>query len=191
MYTFDDYAEYNVSASYLESGNVAVSNGTITITKSDSEIILDKTVFDYGDSINVATMGAVGITAKIDGNDVTVVDFTIPLSGLNAGTYNLTVTTIPDEDHNPVTATSKITINKVESTLTVDNIEFDKFDYVLYNMGNSSDYHSYIYETALKHPGIIIQHDLVLLHFIWGYYKENKKSLFSSIYERFSIEDFV
>ncbi|WP_407410666.1 hypothetical protein, partial [Methanobrevibacter sp.] len=118
VYTFDDYAEYNVSASYLESGNVAVSNGTITITKADSEITLDKTVFDYGDSINVATMGAVGITAKIDGNDVTVVDFTIPLSGLNAGTYNLAVTTIPDEDHNPVTVNATITINKLQTVLT-------------------------------------------------------------------------
>ena len=117
VYTFEDYAEYNVSASYLGSGNVTVGNGTITITRADSEITLDKTVFDYGDSINVATVGAVGITAKIDGNDVTVVDFTIPLSGLNAGTYNLAVTTIPDEDHNPVTVNATISINKLQTVL--------------------------------------------------------------------------
>ncbi|MGN0666772.1 MAG: glycosyltransferase family 4 protein [Huintestinicola sp.] len=72
-----------------------------------------------------------------------------------------------------------------------DNIDFDSFDYILYNMGNNSDFHSYIYETALEHPGIIIQHDLVLFHFIWGYYKEQKRTLFTSLYKNFSIEEFV
>jgi len=140
VYTFDDYAEYNVSASYLESGNVAVSNGTITITRVDSAITLDKTVFDYGDSINVATVGAVGITAEIDGNNVTVVDFIIPLSGVNAGTYNLTVTTMPDGDHNSVTKIVIITVNKVDSTLTVDDIAFDYNGYGFTNVSFTGAY---------------------------------------------------
>ncbi|MGN0639069.1 MAG: hypothetical protein ACI4J0_11915 [Huintestinicola sp.] len=72
-----------------------------------------------------------------------------------------------------------------------DIVDFDSFDYILYNMGNNAEFHSYIYETALKHPGIIIQHDLVLFHFIWGYYKEQKRTLFTSLYKDFSIEEFV
>ena len=140
VYTFDDYAEYNVSASYLESGNVTVSNGTITITRADSAITLDKTVFDYGDSINVAAVGSVGIAAMIDGNSVTVVDFTIPLSGLNAGTYNLTVTTMPDDDHNSVTKTVIITVNKVDSTLAVDDIVFDYNGYGFTNVSFTGAY---------------------------------------------------
>lgn len=97
---------------------MAVGNATIIITRADSEITFDKLVFDYGDSINVATVGAVGITAKIDGNDVTVVDFTIPLSGLNVGNHTLTVTTIPDDDHNSVTQEVTITVNKLKTELT-------------------------------------------------------------------------
>ena len=125
LHTFDDYSEYNVSASYPESDNVTVSNATIIITRADSEITFNKLIFDYGDSINVSTVGAVGITAKIDANNVTVVDFTIPLSDLNVGNHTLTVTTIPDDDHNPITKEVTITINKIDSTLTVGDIEFD------------------------------------------------------------------
>lgn len=72
-----------------------------------------------------------------------------------------------------------------------DNVDFDSFDHILYNMGNNADFHSYIYEAALEHPGVIIQHDLVIFHFIWGYYKERKRSLFSTLYKSFPIEDFV
>ena len=125
VHTFDSYDVHQVNASYIGLDNVTINNATITITKADSEITFDKLVFDYGDSINVATVGAVGITAKIDGNDVAVIDFTIPLSDLNVGDYTLTVTTKPDEDHNPVTKEVTITVNKVDSTLTVGDIVFD------------------------------------------------------------------
>ena len=125
LHTFDDYGEYNINASYDGLDNVTANEGIITITKTDSTITVNNVVFDYGDSINISTVGAVGITAKIDSNDVTIVDFTIPLSGLNVGNHTLTVTTIPDDDHNPVTKEVNITINKVDSTLTVDDIMFD------------------------------------------------------------------
>ena len=141
VYKFDDYANYTVSASYVGLDNVTVSNATISITREDSEITLDKTVFDYGDSINVATVGAIGITAKIDGGDVEVVNnFTIPLSGLNSGTYNLTVTTKPDGDHNSVTETVIITINKDASTLSVDDIAFDYNAYGFTNVSFTGAY---------------------------------------------------
>jgi len=127
-HTFDDYGEYNVNATYVGLDNVTVNNGTITINKVNSTIALDNIVLDYGGSTNVTvtTTGATGITAKIDGNDVTVINnYDIQVSGLKAGNHTLIVTTIPDNDHNPVTESSKITVNKVESTLTVDDIVFD------------------------------------------------------------------
>ncbi|WP_407409610.1 peptidoglycan-binding protein [Methanobrevibacter sp.] len=127
-HTFDTYGEYNVNATYVGLDNVTVNDGTITINKVNSTISLDNIVLDYGESTNVTitTTGATGITAKIDGNDVTVINnYNIQISGLKAGNHTLTVTTIPDDDHNPVTATSKITVNKVKSTLTVDDIVFD------------------------------------------------------------------
>ena len=135
-YTFADYGEYKVNATYVGLDNVTINNGTITINKVNSTITLDDVTLDYGESKNVTvtTTGATGIKANINGTNVTVINnYTILISDLAAGNYTLTVTTIPDKDHNPVTATSKITINKVESTLTVDNIEFD------YNSEGSCD----------------------------------------------------
>ena len=128
VHTFDAYGEYKVNASYVGLDNVTVNDGTITINKVNSTIILDNIVLDYGETKNVTvtTTGATGITAKIDGNDVTVINnYTIQIPVLDAGTYNLTVTTIPDYDHNPVTKEVNITVNKVNSTLTVSDIIFD------------------------------------------------------------------
>ena len=108
--------------------NVTVNNATITIDKVDSTITLDNITLNYGESKNVTvtTQGATGITANINGTNVTVINnYTIPITDLAAGNYTLTVTTIADGDHNSVTATSKITVNKVASTLTVGNIIFD------------------------------------------------------------------
>ena len=127
-HTFDDYSEYKVNATYVGLDNVTVNNGTITINKVNSTITLDNIVLDYGETKNVTvtTTGATGITAKIDGNNVTVINnYTIQIPVLDAGTYNLTVTTITDDDHNPITKEVNITVNKVNSTLTVGDIVFD------------------------------------------------------------------
>ncbi len=128
VHTFDDYSEYKINASYVGLDNVTVNNATISINKVNSTITLEDVVMNYGDSINVTvkTEGAIGITAKINDNPVSVVNnYTIPISSLNAGNYTLTVTTIADINHNNVTKTAKITVNKVNSTLTVEDIEFN------------------------------------------------------------------
>jgi len=118
LHTFEHVGEYNVTASYVGLNNVDVKNATITINKSDSTITLDKTVVNYGDSLNVKTEGAVAITAKINGVDVSVLDnHIIPLAGLNVGTYNLTITTVPDEDHYSVTMNVTISVNPIQTQL--------------------------------------------------------------------------
>ena len=123
-HTFDAYGEYKVNATYVGLDNVTINNGTITINKVNSTITLDNIVLDYGETKNVTvtTTGATGITAKIDGNNMTVINnYTIQIPVLDAGTYTLTVTTIPDDDHNPVTKEVNITVNKVEPSLTIDD----------------------------------------------------------------------
>ena len=108
--------------------NVTVNNGTITINKVNSTIALDNIVLDYGESINVTvtTTGATGITAKIDGNDVAVINnYTIPISGLGAGNYTLTVTTIADKNHNLVTKEVNITVNKLSTEIILANETLD------------------------------------------------------------------
>ncbi len=73
----------------------------------------------------------------------------------------------------------------------VDKVDFDKFDHILYNMGNNYVFHQYIYEAALEHPGVIIQHDMVIFHYVYGYYLNVKKSLYSSLYSKFGIDAFT
>src|SRR5438552_851356 len=46
------------------------------------------------------------------------------------------------------------------------------YDCVVYNMGNHHGYHGRIYEASLRHPGIVILHDVVLQHFFGGYFLE-------------------
>jgi glycosyltransferase involved in cell wall biosynthesis len=36
----------------------------------------------------------------------------------------------------------------------------------LYHVGNNADYHAYIYQTLLKHPGVVVLHDYVLHHLV-------------------------
>ena len=123
LHAFEHVGEYNVTASYVDLNNVDVKNATITINKSDSTITLDKTVVNYGDSLNVKTEGVIAITAKINGVDVSVLDnHVIPLAGLNVGTYNLTVTTVPDEDHYSVTMNATITVNPIQTQLTGNSV---------------------------------------------------------------------
>ncbi|WP_198144404.1 S-layer family protein [Methanobrevibacter millerae] len=139
-YTFDEYGEYNVSASHSKLDNLTVSNGTINITKADSIIILDDIVLNYGESINVTieTEGATAITAKIDENDVDVIDnFTIPVYDLNVGNYTLTVTTIADGDHNSVNKTVQITVNRAPTEIILTNETLDLIEG--YNSSISAD----------------------------------------------------
>ena len=48
----------------------------------------------------------------------------------------------------------------------ITNADYDKYDYLVYNVGNNPDFHSYIYEAALAHPGMIILHDYMLYYLL-------------------------
>lgn len=43
------------------------------------------------------------------------------------------------------------------------------FDAVVYNIGNYPPYHEPIYETAVRHPGVVVLHDLVLRDFFMSH----------------------
>ena len=100
----------------------------IYVNAINSTIEIDDAETDYGKSIdvNVTYDGATGITAELDGKNLTVKGniITIP-DDLNAGTYNLTVTTIPDDNHDAVKKTVTLTVNRVNSTLTVPDVTLD------------------------------------------------------------------
>ena len=108
--------------------------GDILADKPDSSLSnLGDIALEYGDEANIAVsaIGATGITAKIDGNAIGVAGYTIMIpSNLNVGTHQLSVSTIPDDNHNSVTKTATITINKAQSLRDIDDITL--------NYGNSS-----------------------------------------------------
>lgn len=62
-----------------------------------------------------------------------------------------------------------------------DKVSFNLFDHRLYNIGNNPDFHGYIYECALKNPGLIMLHDFSLYYLFVGYYKD-VGNLYSKIY---------
>jgi len=146
VYTFDDYGEYNVSASFydyneynptgsyihdvyvtnpfIKLNDVHVNSGLISIYKGASTISTVNVTVEYADSINftVETEGATGITAEMDGGDVVVVDnFTVVLNGLSIGNYTLTVTTIPDGDHNSVKGSIIVHVIRAPAKIIVEN----------------------------------------------------------------------
>jgi len=119
----------NITITFEGNKNYEKTTKTIKIKvdMANSTVNIGSSVLDYGNSLNVTVdaTGAKGITAKIDGKDAKVDGFTIEIPVLNAGSYTLTVTTIPEENYNAVTENATITVRKLNSTLTVNNVTFD------------------------------------------------------------------
>ncbi|MEE3489432.1 MAG: peptidoglycan-binding protein [Methanobrevibacter sp.] len=125
-----DADEYEVNVTY-SGDNVfwnATATGKLTINKANSTLTInDNVTFDYNTngSTTVSFTDALGVVAEVVGqpNAIVVVnDTTIAVSGLNAGTYTLTVTTITDANHNNVTKNATITVNKAKTQLTANAI---------------------------------------------------------------------
>jgi len=104
--------------------NNVTKTANITVNKVDSTLTVGNVVLDYGKTTNVTaiTEGAEGITAKIDNDNAVVNGNTIVIPSLDVGNYTLTVTTIADANHNKVTKTSTITVNKLKTELTASAV---------------------------------------------------------------------
>ena len=132
---------YTITVSGLNAGTYALSVTTITdanhnnvtktaditVNKINSTLTVGNIVFDYGaeGSCEVSFTGASGVGASVIGQagaNVDVVGDTITVSGLNAGTYALSVTTIADANHNNMTETATITVNKLKTELKASAI---------------------------------------------------------------------
>ena len=118
--------EYDVNVTY-SGDNVflnATATGKLTINKANSTLTInDNVTFDYNTngSTTVSYTHATGVNASVVGqpNAIVVVnDTTITVSGLNAGNYTLTVTTITDANHNNITKNATITVNKLQTELS-------------------------------------------------------------------------
>ena len=109
-----------VTANPDKNHNSITRQTNVTVSEAESQITIPNIVFTYGESgsVNATLVGATGITNASVLNHteavVNIVNNTITVSGLAAGSYVLQATTIPDANHNPVTATANITVNGVE-----------------------------------------------------------------------------
>jgi len=91
-----------------------------------SEIALSNDItFDYNEtgSANVTLVGAKDVIANVIGHDEADITFengTITVSGLDAGSYTLNVTTVPENGFTAVSTLANITVNKIDANLTVE-----------------------------------------------------------------------
>ena len=113
----------------------------ITVNKVDSVITIAKPVsFSYGESgstnVNVNGGSVVYGGVSVDGHPeafIGVVNNEITVSNLPVGSYTLRITSAPDSNHNAVTKTTTITVNKVDS-----KISFDKAISFVYGKSSSA-----------------------------------------------------
>lgn len=116
---------YTLNVTTVADGNhKSVSkNVLITVKKADSTLVIgNDIVFDFNGagSTNVSFANASGVVASVVGQPdavINVVGNNITVSGLDAGSYILKVSTIADVNHNNVTKTVNITVNKVKTQI--------------------------------------------------------------------------
>lgn len=70
------------------------------------------------------------------------------------------------------------------------DFRISNYDLIVYNMGNSVDWFSNIYETSLRHPGILILHDYIMHHFFLSYFlkKDNLEGYFAAMEKTYGAE---
>ncbi|WP_295115367.1 right-handed parallel beta-helix repeat-containing protein [uncultured Methanobrevibacter sp.] len=114
--------------------NAVTDTIVVTVSKADSDVKFSKAInYDYGGSGSTnliltgcsVTLGNIKVdnhpeaVIRINGNVVSV-------SNLAVGSYTLRVTSTPDSNHNAVTRTVGVTVNKASSKVGFSNpIEFD------------------------------------------------------------------
>ena len=125
-----DAGNYTLSVTTTPDVNHEAVNGTVNVVvnKVNSTLDLgDDVVFDYGGSGNT-TVSVSGGSLSVD--NITVIDHPeavisledgiITVSGLDVGNYTLNVTTDPDCNHESVSKTVDITVNKVALIFNAD-----------------------------------------------------------------------
>ena len=160
-----DAGTYTLVVTTIPDKNHNSVNATcpITVQKVVSTIDIPTTSFDYDDSItvNVTLMGAIGLTdVKVENHPEALIyvnGTSITISGLDAGTYTLSTSTIPDENHNVARSSEKIIINKVNSEIEFSNnlvFNYGDSDYTVANTKYSTNLTNVYVE---NHPEAIIK----------------------------------
>ena len=118
--------EYEIIIQYSGDGNFtnSTARADLKVDKVNSTLIVSDVTLDYGTgtTLTVTTEGTLAITAIINGEETFVKGNIILIPAMDAGTYNLTVTAIPDDNHNAVTKTVTITVNKLKTQIAANAV---------------------------------------------------------------------
>nr|MCR5215933.1 hypothetical protein [Lachnospiraceae bacterium] len=63
-----------------------------------------------------------------------------------------------------------------------DPLFWDDYDVKMYHIGNNYDVHSYIYEAAMMHPGVVVLHD-TNIYYLFQAYHGSRHNFYQKIYE--------
>ena len=104
-----------------------ITSNIFEIVKLDSTLDVGDMVFDYNSTgyVNVSLENAIGIEANVVGHPqaiITINGTIISVSNLSVGNYILNVSTIVDGNHNSVTKTANITVNKIKTVLSANAV---------------------------------------------------------------------
>ena len=120
---------YTIVAYHPEDANYRhiITSNIFEVVKLDSTLDVGDMVFDYNSTgyVNVSLENAIGIEANVIGHPqaiITINGTIISVSNLSAGNYILNVTTIVDGNHNSVTKTANITVNKIKTVLSANAV---------------------------------------------------------------------
>ena len=127
-----DVGEYTVTlTTNVDKNHESVTDTSkITVTPASSSVSAEDVTKVYGESIEVVvtSVNATSVTYEITGEGISPItgtvseDGTITVPTLEVGEYTVTLTTVTDKNHESVTNTSKITIQKIDVIVTVDKV---------------------------------------------------------------------
>ena len=129
---------------------------TLNVTKPRSSIVMDKQITIFkGSSVDVTviTKDALGFNATIEGHPeaLNVNGNVVTISGLDVGTYTLSVTTLVDDDHVAVTEKATISVKRLTSDIVFSN------ESMVYDYGSSGSIIAYVSNGTIA-KAIVIAH---------------------------------
>jgi|GEM_PF-1883658 len=126
--------KYTLKVTTIPDENHNSIYGTINITVNKVNAILDirnEIIYNYGGVgyCDIYSIGVDDLILSIVDHPEAIIHINengiVNLTGLNAGSYILEVVAVPDNNHNQVTGRTNVTVNKIDSKLTIPNIIFN------------------------------------------------------------------
>ena len=139
LHAFDDYAAYNVAASYIGLDNVSVSNATITINKAKTELAAKAVTVTYNSNkkmvitltdINGKPLSGLKLTVKIKSDKTYTTDANgqvkINVANLVPNTYTVKITFNGDANYDMSSKDVNVAVTKATPKLTAAKKTFKK-----------------------------------------------------------------